>query len=272
MDNAPRWASEGWGGYILPGLLDGTIGTFTAITPKLTLAQAKSSMQPLTDFAENVLGGNVPVNINITTLPQGYWDFLQTPDADTVGGFTGLGYALGSRLMPKTLFESNSSKEAFLSTLLEIQAIGKPNPVVPFYILMVTPADYTLPSTDLPGGPGYASVTPAWRDSLWHVVMPALWDPSDPTASGAGSVSQAFTDVHVAVNPLRSLAPNSGAYQNEADLFETDAPKSFWGLDNYNRLLSIKKQVDPTNLFTCWNCIGWVSTDARYSCYPSLLS
>jgi hypothetical protein len=73
-------------------------------------------------------------------------------------------------------------------------------------------------------------------------------------------------------NILRALAPASGAYQNEADVFEPDPIDSFWGSANYAKLLAYKKQIDPKNLFTCWGCIGWKGSDSRYSCYPQVPS
>ena len=41
-----------------------------------------------------------------------------------------------------------------------------------------------------------------------------------------------------------------------------DWQSRYWGgLDNYNRLLSIKRQYDPLNIFTCYHCIGYVNVD-----------
>ena len=41
--------------------------------------------------------------------------------------------------------------------------------------------------------------------------------------------------------------------QNEADVYEPNHEVSFWGT-NYERLLSIKNEVDPDHLFDCWQC------------------
>jgi len=40
----------------------------------------------------------------------------------------------------------------------------------------------------------------------------------------------------------------TGAYGNEADVMEPDFREVFWG-NNYPRLLKIKKEVDPEDLF-----------------------
>lgn len=100
--------------------------------------------------------------------------------------------------------------------------------------------------------------------------METFWDPDDPTATLAGSPTEAFRKAHEAIEPLRQLAPDSGAYQNEADPFEPDPIQAFWGQDNYDRLLSIKSQVDPDNLMTCYKCVGWNPSDERYKCYPDI--
>lgn len=95
----------------------------------------------------------------------------------------------------------------------------------------------------------------------------------DLTAEGAFdkvTISTAFTAVHAAGDKLRALAPNSGAYQNEADVFETDPVGAYWGKENYNKLSAIKHAIDPDNILTCWDCIGSVRTDDRYQCYPDI--
>ncbi|MDP3705035.1 MAG: FAD-binding protein [Legionellaceae bacterium] len=54
---------------------------------------------------------------------------------------------------------------------------------------------------------------------------------------------------------IYDIAPGAGTYANEADYFEPDWQRSFWG-ENYPRLLAIKKEVDPDGLFHCHHCVG----------------
>lgn len=42
--------------------------------------------------------------------------------------------------------------------------------------------------------------------------------------------------------------------------YEPDWENVFWG-EKYERLLEIKKRIDPTNLFVCNRCVG---TDIEY--------
>lgn len=62
-------------------------------------------------------------------------------------------------------------------------------------------------------------------------------------------------DVHRAMNELRAVVPNGGAYVAESDYFEKDWQHSYWGA-NYERLASIKKKYDPTGLFFVHNGVG----------------
>jgi hypothetical protein len=61
--------------------------------------------------------------------------------------------------------------------------------------------------------------------------------------------------VTAAMNKIRSITPDAGAYVNEADYFEPDWQKTFWG-ENYARLLDIKHKYDPDGLFFCHHCVG----------------
>lgn len=83
-------------------------------------------------------------------------------------------------------------------------------------------------------------------------------------------IQKAFRTAHAGTEVLRTLVPNSGAYQNEADVFTTDPVNDFWGSSNHARLLAIKRAIDPNNVLTCWDCVGWEPTDPRYGCYPTI--
>lgn len=95
------------------------------------------------------------------------------------------------------------------------------------------------------------------------------WDQSDATYGGYGSASAVYRNVSAAMDPVRAITPNSGAYQNEGDTFEPDPTVSFWG-DNYARLLGIKKEIDPGNVMTCHQCVGWDEGDERFQCFPDV--
>ena len=67
----------------------------------------------------------------------------------------------------------------------------------------------------------------------------------------------------IGVPALRQLAPDSGAYLNEADPTNPDWQTVFYG-ENYGRLLDIKRRWDPKGVFWCKPCVGhelWEVTD-----------
>ncbi|EMC94258.1 hypothetical protein BAUCODRAFT_36730 [Baudoinia panamericana UAMH 10762] len=265
--NADKWATEGWGGYIAPGAQSVFASGMILMTPKLNHSAAVASMKPITDYVASL--GNVPLNNEVDTSPSFYqaYNTYILPNEEKVG----LGLALGSRLLPRDLFTTTAGQQKVTTALQQVaqmvSVLGatNTNPDLraiayggPLQFLVTAPSSYpnndTVPS----------SITPAWRSAIWHTIA----GPGIPNNANAATFASAFKTAHDAATVLRNLAPNSGAYQNEADVYEPDPATTFWGTDNYNRLLSIKKQLDPNNILTCWDCIGWDSTDARYGCYP----
>jgi hypothetical protein len=68
--------------------------------------------------------------------------------------------------------------------------------------------------------------------------------------------------VHNVTQAYRKIAPNSGAYFNEGDVYETGHQQSYWGA-NYERLLDIKHKYDPHGILDCWQC-GELDMYARH--------
>jgi len=62
-------------------------------------------------------------------------------------------------------------------------------------------------------------------------------------------------EVAAAMSIVRGALPGQGAYANEASYFTEDWKNEFWG-PNYERLLEIKRRVDPTNLFRVHHGVG----------------
>jgi hypothetical protein len=68
-------------------------------------------------------------------------------------------------------------------------------------------------------------------------------------------INAIYQNITAKTDVLRKLAPETGAYFNEADVNEPDWQQAFFG-DNYAQLLNIKRNVDPRNLFWCRQCVG----------------
>ncbi|KAK3299588.1 uncharacterized protein B0H64DRAFT_389082 [Chaetomium fimeti] len=100
-----------------------------------------------------------------------------------------------------------------------------------------------------PRGGGNA-VLPAWRNSYVHLTTSTSVPPLDPAA--AMTVRKQIKE---RVDALRKLAPNTGAYINEANFEEPNFQHEFWG-SNYERLLRIKRTMDPEDVLWCTPCVG----------------
>ncbi len=61
--------------------------------------------------------------------------------------------------------------------------------------------------------------------------------------------------ISAAMKILREATPDGGTYMNEADYFEPDWQRTFFG-KHYDRLLAIKRKYDPTNLFKVHHGVG----------------
>ncbi|KAI0110816.1 hypothetical protein GGR51DRAFT_569439 [Nemania sp. FL0031] len=85
-----------------------------------------------------------------------------------------------------------------------------------------------------------------------HMNAAEIWKDSTPYTQ-TWITTDLMTNVRGAA--LRSLAPDTGVYYNEADDFEPEWQKSTWG-ENYQRLKAIKSKYDPSHLQWCRRCVG----------------
>ncbi len=58
-----------------------------------------------------------------------------------------------------------------------------------------------------------------------------------------------------AIGIIRDATPGAGTYSSESDFFEPDWQAAYWGT-NYDKLLAVKRKVDPDNLFHVHNGVG----------------
>ncbi|KAJ7693434.1 FAD-binding domain-containing protein [Mycena rosella] len=240
ISNAVQWSLDGWSGQIRPG----SKLVLTAVNT--TEAEATAYMSSLRDLATEING-----TFSVATTPS-YLAFHKTfviPDA--LNELDGIPQTIGSRLISADTFADHPDE--LLSSLLNIVSAS----AVSF---IFANAPYSV-SQDASLGP--ASVTPAWRTSVWHVIAGAGWTFDTPPEVQ----SLLYAGITASIDPLRAITPSSGAYQNEADLHEPDFSTAYWG-ENYARLEQIKRKYDPNHLLDCWNCVGWKgANDTLFSCY-----
>ena len=110
------------------------------------------------------------------------------------------------------------------------------------------------------------SVTPAWRDAVWHLVVASICDET----CGKDKINEMFTNVTTWTDTLRKAFPNSGAYFSESDYNEPDWQISFWGRANYQRLQQIKARYDPTGIFQCHHCVTLPNATSTIDYYGNL--
>lgn len=97
---------------------------------------------------------------------------------------------------------------------------------------------------------GSDAVNPSWRRTVAHCANGLQFQPLNHTAK-----MEALVKVNAITEPLRKLAPGMGAYVNENNPAEPDWQRSFWG-ENYDRLVGIKRAVDPFDVLWCHPCVG----------------
>ncbi|KAI9840689.1 MAG: hypothetical protein M1837_001365 [Sclerophora amabilis] len=96
------------------------------------------------------------------------------------------------------------------------------------------------------------AVHPAWKESQAVFSFGADWPDSTPTQEKKRRKEQL---VELSNHLGEIVGPDGGTYVNEANPYESDWQNVFWGT-KYERLLSIKRRIDPTNLFVCNRCVG----------------
>ena len=97
---------------------------------------------------------------------------------------------------------------------------------------------------------GGNAVNPAFRTATMRPAAELQW-----SGTSVATLNKKKQDALRFGTSLKSLNPNGGTYANEADPDMADWQHAFWG-SNYERLFSIKKQVDPDGVFYCRSCVG----------------
>jgi len=239
VNNTYRWGLEGWGGHY-------ESSSIVYVNPLLSLEEAQASMQVAVDFA---LANNGTVVIE--ELPSFYAFFTKYVTSAQAG--VGPEITLGTRLLPTSLFSTEEGRQILSSVINQTLEFASP------YIVAGTPFLYDYEE-------GTTSVTPAWRDSLWHLSISSRFNWNSTLEERA----ETYQTVHDHIQPFREITPGSGAYFNEGDVYEANHTQAYWG-SNYPALLAIKNKYDPKGLLDCWQCVGWKGEqDTLYQCHIKL--
>ncbi|KAL2831171.1 hypothetical protein BDW59DRAFT_169879 [Aspergillus cavernicola] len=114
--------------------------------------------------------------------------------------------AVASRLIPKSLFETDTTVSDLISAVLKRVRLS--NKVVTqqgalAQVIMTTPVNHQNGNT--------TSANPGWRSALWHVIMTGGWTTELPRAEKA-VLHESRLDT---VEPLKDLAPGGGCFYSE---------------------------------------------------------
>lgn len=93
-------------------------------------------------------------------------------------------------------------------------------------------------------------------------VYPSVVGLKQPDKEAAKKI---VANINDAMKLFHDLAPNAGAYANEADYFQPDWQQAFWG-NNYSKLYEIKQKYDPEGVFYCHHCVGSERFDENGMC------
>ncbi len=151
--------------------------------------------------------------------------------------------ALGSRLLDRAALTADPDA---LRTMLNITA-GVPAEATSNNIIFVGGGQVFRDADD-----PYSGVNPVWRKTYVHNIVARGWAPGASNAT----IAAIHNDVtNVKTQAMKDLAPETGCYMNEADRFDPDYLKDFYG-ENRVRLESIKRRFDPEDFFYCPTCVG----------------
>lgn len=111
-------------------------------------------------------------------------------------------------------------------------------------------------------GPVWNAVNPAWRDTLFDMLIYTIYDYADQQKNLANQRLM----TNELVPQLEMLTPGGGAYLNEANFQQPNFQQTLYGA-NYDRLMAIKDKYDPTHMFYALTGVGseyWtVAQDGR---------
>ncbi|KAH7381401.1 hypothetical protein DE146DRAFT_740540 [Phaeosphaeria sp. MPI-PUGE-AT-0046c] len=164
------------------------------------------------------------------------------------------GPAIGSRLMSSESLADANLTAKVLAKIGPSPDIFKPNLIFQSQSPTSNPLiiGHMIASPDTPSySPSTVSLNPSWRNTLVHLVVAG----SIPDGSSPSLAHAVYADITNKTSVLQSLAPETGAYFNEANPYEVEWQKSFWGV-NYERLREVKNKYDPNKVLWCLRCVG----------------
>lgn len=197
------------------------------------------------DFLSTYPGLNITENAYHSFTKFSEWhDFTETPSI-AHNAPVGIGLSESGRFIPKQLFSNPEDVENLVDAVVTAMQISYEHKVGGAAQLYAT-GPTTHPDNSKTG------VNPAWRSSLWHVIMGGIWSTNKPLHER----TKVQRTISASIEPFKALTPGGGCYVNEGDWTEENWQEAFFG-SSYAKLERIKRKWDPSGLFNCWKCVGW---------------
>ncbi|KAF9970056.1 hypothetical protein BGZ73_007349 [Actinomortierella ambigua] len=247
------WSDAQWAGY---GTLSQKYMVVTYMQPNGNAENALKTFGPFMDYVRGL--GNVQVDNEAYTMFPSFNAYFENMTAQLPAINAGFGCILASRLIPRTLVETEQGVNQLSETMLQIH-----NDVATFAeqytVALVAGGEVAR------GSLTETSLHPAWRKALMQILIFGGWEENMPWQDQQ-KVRQSMAQ---ASDGLRTITPGSATYLNEANPDEPDFQQNFFG-SIYVRLKSIKDKYDPKGLFVCHLCVGSDDWDSDQLC-PSRL-
>ncbi|KAJ4416151.1 hypothetical protein N0V82_006911 [Gnomoniopsis sp. IMI 355080] len=237
--NLPALLDAGGTSYweVLPGNIFGAPQTFL---PNGTAEELESLLQPtLTALNES----GISYEFSSVDYPT-FQDAFNTLNPD----MTIQELNVGGRLIPRSLVATD---EASANLTSAIEYIINNNGLLAGVSLNV---DRSTTSSN--------SANPYWRETLFLAFFGIEYDQYDLSTN----VAAQRNITNILTPALEAITPNGAAYLNEADYNQPNWQDVFYG-SNYERLLSIKHELDPSSVLwgkTAVGSEGWeIMSDGR---------
>lgn len=146
----------------------------------------------------------------------------------------------GSRLFPRTNWANETILNETFSVLRETVSSG--------YRVIAYNVKFPQPAFSAPN-----AVNSAFRSALMLAITAFSWDPSTPPGDILAQIRNFTGPV---LDPWRRVSPGSGTYLSEAAVLEPDFQTSFYGQEQYGRLLALKQRFDPEGVFYALRTVG----------------
>lgn len=237
MTYFPTFPDAGTYGYfnIAPNGNGGFTFTFDPFWgANLTQPELETLVAP---FLDELKASGIPVTPVYTEYTSLYPAWNTSFPPEVVGSWTN---HAGSRLFPR---------ENFVNQTLLNETLAVVRYAIESGAILV---GYNIKSAINPQANQNNSVNPAWRETLTHFILPALWG-ANATLAEIANASETLTNDWI--SKWRAVSPGAGSYFAEGDINEPDFQQSFYG-SYYPRLYALKQQLDPWGLFYAPTAVG----------------